>query len=184
MKHTAKVRLAGLIALGLGLSFAPNFDSFKRSSAEEYARSVESSGERPRGTAYLKPGIAQESTGVAFENFRVVLEPEEEEIDVKGSFTLGAGSNGIDLFKEKTAIKLGSFSAIIPAGSFKQGPKGKAEFQKLIDCKYWDLFIRSLGKNTFEFNLELQGGRGDAKLKPEDVVLSIGDDGGRAKPGS
>jgi hypothetical protein len=45
--------------------------------------------------------------------------------------------------------------------------------------KYWELFIRAVGKDTFEFSLELQGGRGGSKIKPEDVVLSIGDDGGR-----
>jgi hypothetical protein len=210
MKHTAKVRLAGLVAFGLGLGFAANLDSLRRSSAKAYTNSTESSVAWDRGTTSLKPSsslvvsrlqptenslsrqssgpvpevIAQEVAGIPFENFRITLEPDEEEIDVKGSFTLGATSNGIDLFKEKTAIKLGSLSANIPAGSFKQGAKNKAEFKKLIECKYWDLFIRALGKNTFEIHLELQGKRGEAKLKAEDIILSIGDDGGRAKPAS
>jgi hypothetical protein len=214
MKHAAKVRLTGLVVLGLGLGFATHSDSLRRTSAEESARSAESPVEPFRGTASRKQGsstllvsrlqppangqtsfsvegespvqkgTAQESAGVPFENFRIILEPEDDEIDVKGSFTLGAASNGIDLFKEKSALKVGTFSATIPAGSFKQGPKNKAEFKKLIECKYWDLFIRSMGKNTFEFHLELQGGRGEAKIKAEDVVLSIGDDSGRAKPAS
>jgi len=128
-----------------------------------------------------KKNAAPESEAMTFADFRVSVKPKEDEVNIKGSFTLGAGSNGINLFQESTSIKVGAFSATIPAGKFKSGNKGKVEFKKLIDCVYWDLFIRPAGKDAFDFNLEVQGTKGTAMTKPEDVVLSIGDDGGKAK---
>jgi len=120
----------------------------------------------------------------SFADFRVVIEPDEKdlELDVKGSFTLGAASDGINLFKEKTAITVGPMSTVIPPDSFKQGSKGKIEFQKLVECTYWDLFIRAMGKDTFEFHLELQGAKDPGKIKANDVSLVIGNDSGKAKP--
>lgn len=203
-----------MIALGLGFGLAPRFDSAKSFPRENTALSAESFAEYgPNKTMSMRSSstpllvsilprpdngaspfgipddgvvreVAQESIGVRFADFKVVVEFEEEDIDVEGTFTLGAASNGIDLFKEKTTMTVGSFSATIPAGSFEQGSKGKAEFQKLIECKYWVLFIRALGKGTFEIDLELQGTKGAAKIKPEEVTLTIGDDGGTAKPAS
>ena len=133
-----------------------------------------------------KSDSLQTSAQVAFADFKVVVEPDEKELelDVKGTFTLGQGNDGINLFKEKTAIKVGSMSVLILPNSFKQGSRGKAEFQKLIDCTYWDLFIRAASKDTFEFHLELQGVKEPATIKPADIVLTIGNDSGAAKSAS
>lgn len=203
-----------MIALGLGFGLAPRFDSVRSFARENTAlsagplaecgpnktTSTQSSSSPVLVTILPRPdneassfaipdeGVlkeaAQDSIGVRFADFKVVVEHEEEDIDVEGTFTLGAASNGINLFKEKTTITVGSFSATIPAGSFEQGSKGKAEFQKLIECKYWVLFIRAIGKDIFEIDLELQGTKGVAKIKPEEVTLTIGDDGGTAKRAS
>jgi hypothetical protein len=184
--------LIGLAAFGLVLLLMPRATSVQDSAREPDSTAPNSSanGSQPKSTA-LSPAMARSvsgdrtgAKGVPFADFRVSVEPEEEEVDIKGSFTLGEGSNGINLFKEATSIKIGSFSANIPPGAFKQGNKGKVEFQKLIECRYWDLYIRPTGKDAFEFNLEVQGAKEAAKLKAVDVVVTIGDDVGTAKPAS
>lgn len=119
---------------------------------------------------------------VPFANFAVKVELEEEELDVEGAFMLGAPSDGINLFKEEVVVKLGTLTTTIKAGSFERKSSGKVVFKKVIDCTYWSVEFRPLGKNNFEFKAELLGVKGNPKITPEDVSLSIGDDGGPARP--
>jgi len=118
---------------------------------------------------------------VPFANFVVNVKPEEEGLDVEGAFTLGAASDGINLFKEEVAVKLGTLATTIKAGSFKRKTSGKVSFKKVIDCTYWELEFRPLGNNNFEFKAQLLGVKGITKVSPEDVALSIGNDGGPAR---
>jgi hypothetical protein len=196
MKHMITI-LIGLAALGLVLVLTPRStsvqDSISGASPGALSASLGTGGKSPdkrKGAAATasisydasKKTTTPESEAMTFSDFRVSVKPKEDEVNIKGSFTLGAGSNGINLFQEPTSIKVGAFSATIPAGKFKSGNKGKVEFKKLIDCVYWDLFIRPTGKDAFEFNLEVQGTKGTAGLKAEDIAVSIGDDAGTAKP--
>ncbi len=61
-------------------------------------------------------------------NAKVDIDIEDGKIGVLATFTLGAGSNGLDLPKEMITLQLtggsGAFSVSIPAGSFKaRGPE-------------------------------------------------------------
>ena len=197
MKHITILIVLG--ALGLVLVLAPRSDSIQNSTSDASTGALSSSlgtgGKSPDKPRSAKPtsmvsqdaskkNAAPESEAMTFADFRVSVKPKEDEVNIKGSFTLGAGNNGINLFQESTSIKVGAFSATIPAGKFKPANKGKVEFKKLLECVYWDLFIRPTGKDAFEFNLEVQGTKGTATLKAEDIAVSIGDDAGTAKPAS
>jgi len=49
--------------------------------------------------------------------------------DPKESFTLGKNNNGINPVRQKVTLQVGTFSATIPAGSFKRNPNGRFAFQ-------------------------------------------------------
>lgn len=123
----------------------------------------------------------QETKTIPFANFTAKVEVEATEFEVDGTFTLSGESNGINLFKESVTVRVGEFSANIPAGSFKQEAKGKLKFKSAINGVDWTVVFRTLGKNAFDFKAEGEGAKRIGKLKPEDVRLTIGDDGGSAK---
>jgi hypothetical protein len=98
--------------------------------------------------------------------------------EVKGNFTLGAGSNGINPLTEDVKLQVGTFSTTIPAGSFKQDPKGRFKFEGVISGVSLEVQIVPLGGNDFEFKAEAQGTDLSGIVNPVTVELTIGDDGG------
>ena len=106
----------------------------------------------------------------------------KDEFEVKGSFTLGAGSNGINILTEIVSLELtggaGGFSTTIPAGSFRMDKKGRFKFETIIDVGVFEAVIRPLGGNTFEFKAEGEGFNLGAIANPVNVSLTIGNDGG------
>ena len=104
------------------------------------------------------------------------------QLEVLGVVTLAETSNGADVTKEHLSITVGNFSVVIPAGSFKKTAKGELRFNKVTDCIYWDVHFRPpAGKNKLEFKVELDAEQKLPTVKPEQVTMTIGDDGGRAK---
>lgn len=112
----------------------------------------------------------------------VDLDIEDGEIEVLATFTLGAGSNGLDLPKETVTLRLAggtaAFSVTIPAGSFKKDGSGGFTFQGTINRVRLVASIRPLRPGAFEF--EIEGERANLKgvANPVTVSLTIGDDGG------
>lgn len=128
------------------------------------------------------PALAQATvppTLVPFSEFLVRLDIEETEFEVRGSFTLGSGSNGINLFKDEVVVRVGpSFTAKIPPGSFKQEERGKMSYTGEIEGITLDVTIRVLGRGKFQLKIEGEGTRNAWELKPEDINLTVGNDGG------
>jgi hypothetical protein len=117
---------------------------------------------------------------VPFSEFSVKIDQEEKEFEVRGTFTLDAKSDGINLFKEDVAIKVGDFSTTIPSGSFKQdGVRTKIRYKSVVEGVDLDVLFRVVGKASFHLKIEVEGVK-MKKLLPEDVTLRIGDDGGTA----
>ena len=108
----------------------------------------------------------------------------KDEFEVKGSFTLGDGSNGIDILTEIVSLELtggaGGFSTTISAGSFRMDKKGRFKFETIIDVGVFEAVIRPLGGDSFEFKAEGEGFNLGAIANPVNVSLTIGDDGGSA----
>jgi hypothetical protein len=113
----------------------------------------------------------------------------DDAFEVKATFTLGAGSNGIDPLTEDVSFQVGTFSTTIPAGSFhfkpakpgKHGKPGKLAqftFEGVIDGVAVEAKITPLGANSFEFKTEGQGADLTGTANPVTLGLTIGDDGG------
>jgi hypothetical protein len=112
----------------------------------------------------------------------VDLDIEDGEFELLFTFTLGAGSNGIDPVAETVSFQVSggkaTFSVTIPPGSFKKDRSGRFTFQGTINRVKMAGQIRPLRGNSFEF--EIEGARVDLKgvANPVTVNLTIGDDGG------
>ena len=119
-----------------------------------------------------------ETVTVPFSQFSVKIDQEEKEFEVRGTFTLDAKSDGINLFKEDVSIKVGDFSRTIPAGSFKQdGVRTKIKYKGVVEGVELDVLFRIVGPASFELKIEGEGAK-MKKLLPEDITLRIGNDGG------
>ena len=100
--------------------------------------------------------------------------------EVKGNFTLGEGSNGINPLTEDVKLQVGTFSTTIPAGSFHQDHRGRFKFEGVINGVSLEVQIVPLGGNDFQFKAEAQGADMMDIVNPVSVELTIGDDGGSA----
>jgi len=115
-------------------------------------------------------------------NLKVEIDIEDGEVEVWADFTLGGGSNGLDLPKELVSLEVkggtGAYSVIIPPGSFKKDGSGRFTFQGTISKVKLEASIRPLRDGAFAFEVQTE----DANLKgfanPVTVSLTIGDDGG------
>jgi hypothetical protein len=118
---------------------------------------------------------------VAF-NAKVEIDIEDGEIEVMATFTLGAGSNGLDPPAETVTIQVtggsGACSITIPAGSFKTDRSGGFTFQGTIDRVKIVASIRPLRDGAFEFEVETERANLKGLANPVTVSLTIGDDGG------
>lgn len=137
-------------------------------------------GQTDQKTTSPNNGPTVQTISVPFSEFHVKVDQEEKEFEVRGTFTLGPNSDGINLFKEDVTIKVGDFSATIPSGSFKQdGVRTKIRHKGVVDGVDLDVLFRVVGKSSFELKIEGEGVK-MKKLLPEDITLRIGDDGGTA----
>jgi hypothetical protein len=111
---------------------------------------------------------------VPFASSFAKLEIEQHRFDLMESFTLGANSNGINPLTEKVTLQIGTFSVMIPAGSFNQGFFEGFVFDGAINGVSLRVQIVPLGNNIFSFkavgkDLDLTG-----HTNPVTVVLTIG----------
>lgn len=91
------------------------------------------------------------------------------------TITLCANSNGIKSTKQKVTLKIGTFSATIPAVSFFKTPDGKFVFVRVVDKGTLLLAqIMPLGNNMFTF--QATGVGLDLTGLTDTVALTIGID--------
>lgn len=129
--------------------------------------------------------VEEKSGVVPFANFLVAVNFDKTgQLELLGAITLGDSSNGADVMKEHISITVGKFSLVIPAGSFQKTAKGELRFKKVAECIYWDVHFQPAAKNKLGFKFELDGETKLPSVKPEQVAVTVGDDGGRAKASS
>ncbi|MFQ5976260.1 MAG: LamG domain-containing protein [Candidatus Hydrothermarchaeales archaeon] len=134
--------------------------------------------------AIFNAGSAGKCKGEPFATFAASVAitlgplPNDDDFRMKASFTLGAGSGGIDPLTEDVRLQVGTFSTTIPAGSFNVDLKtGDFKFAGIIDGVSLRAIITPLGANTFEFNVSRgQGADLTGTVVPVAVELRIGDD--------
>jgi hypothetical protein len=109
------------------------------------------------------------------------IDIEDGEVDMLATFTLGAGSGGIDLAKDAVSLQVtggaGAYSVTIPAGSFKAERGGAFKFLGTINRVKMDAALRPVRGGGFEFEIETEGANLKGFSNPVTVNLTIGDDG-------
>jgi len=104
--------------------------------------------------------------------------PREDAFEMTATFTLGPGSNGIAPLTEAVTVQVGTFSTVIPAGSFTLH-KGRFTFEGVINGVGLEAVLRSLTLgNDYEFKVEGKGADLTGTANPVTVGLTIGDDSG------
>jgi hypothetical protein len=119
---------------------------------------------------------------VAFATFSAEVEiklgplADDDKLEVKGTLTLGAGSNGIDPTMETVSLKVGTYARSIPSGCFTQPQPG------LFKCEepggLVEVVVQDRGNGAYAFNWEDKGADATGTSNPVDVILVIGDDRG------
>ena len=125
---------------------------------------------------------AEVSQPFAAFNAKLDIDIEDGEIEVEATFTLGAGSNGLDLTTDMVSLQLtggtGAYSVTMPAGSFKTERSGRFTFQGTINRVKVEASIRPLRGGAFELEAVFERANLKGMANPVTVSLAIGDDGG------
>ena len=100
----------------------------------------------------------------------------DDEFKLKGTFTLSPTSNGISPTTENVTLRIGTFSASIPAGSFQFEHKRRFRFAGTINQAKVVFVIQLLGKNRFGFSAKASQTDLTGTVNPAPVKLIIGDD--------
>lgn len=131
--------------------------------------------------------LAPGDTLVPFDTFAREIEIDfgpgrrDDEFEVEGGFALGPLSGGIDPLAEEVTLKVGTFTTMIPAGSFEftnSGPLGEFEFEGVIDGVTLEVEIRPLSDGSFEFEASGEDAELSGTENPVTLGLLIGDDYG------
>jgi hypothetical protein len=117
----------------------------------------------------------------AFSGFRAKVETESGELELRAFFTLGSKSKGINPLNEDVSLRIGSFSATIPANSFKATLIGWFKYEGTINGTDLEVRIIPLGSNRYVFRAEAEGkGLEQPVPGPVKVEVSINNNTGSA----
>lgn len=132
-----------------------------------------------------KNGVGGVSIPVFAVTVRQASGVDDDELEVKGNFVLGQGSNGINPLNEVVIIKVGNLEKIIPAGFFqwfedpRKTEKNEFRFEGIIDGVPVKMKIKPSRKSNYEFKFEAEGLNLCWITIPVEVILTIGDDLGK-----
>jgi hypothetical protein len=121
------------------------------------------------------------SSNVPFESFKVKVDIDEDRktsFRVGGFFTLGVGNNGIHPLTENVTLHVGTFTATIPAGSFRERGRHEFEFNGWVNDADLRITIYEYRGKDFLFTAEGRGNILEGIKNPVSVGLAIGDDEG------
>jgi len=101
--------------------------------------------------------------------------------ELKGTFTLGAASNGISPANDSVTLTAGNYTATIPAGSFRPISQGGFSFHGMVGEVRVEMTIvpssTTTNKYNFEFVIPVDLSSAGS---PVAISLTIGDDAGSA----
>jgi hypothetical protein len=102
----------------------------------------------------------------------------DDVFEVKATFELGEGSNGIDPLTEAVSVQVGSLLITIPAGSFESEKSGEFKFDGEIDGVVVEVVLRAKDEGSYRFKAEGKGADLTGSTIPLEVSLTVGDDSG------
>jgi 6-phosphogluconolactonase (cycloisomerase 2 family) len=146
------------------------------------------------GAAPISVAIVS-SSSTPFKNFEAAVEIDEDRqtsFRVAGFFTLSEGSDGVDPLTEEVLLQVGSFTATIPGGSFKEIGKHTFKYDGSVNGADLKITIdaierRPKGKHSHKKRVDqdeyLFTAEGKGKIlagvkNPVTVALTVGDNGG------
>jgi probable HAF family extracellular repeat protein len=98
----------------------------------------------------------------------------ETHFRLRGSFTLGADSDGLNPLTQQLLLQLGSLPIPIQKGSFSQDSKGNYVFQGVVGSAAIDFRIKPVTSTTFKFEVEGLIGTPFPLTNPARFILMIG----------
>jgi hypothetical protein len=109
---------------------------------------------------------------------KLETQPKKQTFKLNARFITGSDSNGIDPLNEALTFQVGTFTATVPAGSFRPSD-GSFWFKGVI--KGVSLQVRITPVNGDSFDFMAKGSRADLSgtAIPVSVGISIGDDSGK-----
>ena len=149
------------------------------------ARSVLSDfGLEPQGLNPIAIAVVPE-TFVEFRKFNPILDIDvrsghNDRFNLEAEITLGANSNGILPSKEIVTLRIGTYSVVLPAGTFKKIKHGNKEFRfhGKVNGVVLDVTLQSEGANEYELMVFGRGAKLRSIGNQVPVTLTIGNDRG------
>lgn len=123
---------------------------------------------------------ARVQTVTPFSNLTARAEIDDNRFALEGRFTLGATSNGISPLSEAVTLRVDSYSATIPPGSFTRGKEGGYKFKGKIADVRLEFSVKAGSPSAYTFHVEAAGAGIPQSATPPSVTLTIGDDSGTA----
>lgn len=124
---------------------------------------------------------ATTQTGLAFATLTAHAEISKGShpgFELSGNLTLGPGSAGVAPDAQPVTVAFGSFSATIPAGSFRKNKNGHYSFEGSINGVHVEFSIAAAGGSSFTFHVEADGANLSGTSNPIPLELLIGTSGG------
>jgi hypothetical protein len=124
--------------------------------------------------------------GVPFSDFdptaTLTLRPGtgDDLLAMKGTFSLGPDSDGIDPTTQDVTVLIGRFSRTIHAGLFKVDSAGAFSFKGTVGGVVLNVRILAPVSGVYDFNATAKGADLPSLSSPVSVGLRIGNDGGSA----
>ena len=103
--------------------------------------------------------------------------PQEEGFKLKGGFTLGKASDGIDPSNEDVAVEVGASSITIPAGSFIKDD-GAFDFEGIINSADIRMRIEAEDETRFNFKAKVKQVDLTDTANPMGIALRVGNEKG------
>jgi len=138
-------------------------------------------GGTPTGIAIVPP-----PPGILFHTFIAQLgldldpNPSTDTFALQSEFVLGQKSNGINPPAERVTLSVGTFTTIIPAGSFKGTGSGPFTFVGSIGGVNLQVAITPTGTKRYAFDAAAQNANLSGTTNFVPVTLIVGDDSGTA----
>ena len=109
----------------------------------------------------------------------VEINQRHKRFEVKGTFTLGLFSNGIDPPNEDLLLKLNDYELIIPAGSFEEDDD-EFEFEGMLGHQRIKAELKNIDGDQWTFEIKGRNAPVSGIENPITVVLEFENDGGEA----
>lgn len=125
--------------------------------------------------------------GITFADFTIIKAEvkfkngsNNDMFELKGRFSLGTDSDGIDLVSDDTVVTVNTYTLTIPSGSFLEERIGEFEFEGTINGTEVKLKILAISGNMFEFKVEARGIDLTGTANLVNIKLFVGNDIGES----